>query len=89
MKRNLCLNQPSKFYFLEIMTQKKMTVYLPVEKVERMIKECRTLYNLAKTSIRTVAKVIRILVSTFSAVEYGRLHYRELEMEKFIALRQN
>lgn len=72
-----------------IIDSEKMTVYLPIEKVERVIKECRTLYNLERSSIRTVAKVIGILVSTFSAVEYGRLYYRELEREKFLALRRN
>ena len=35
------------------------------------------------------AKVIGILVSTFSAVEYGKLLYRELERANFLALKQN
>ena len=47
------------------------------------------LYSLSKTSIRIVAKVIGILVSTFSAVEFGKLHYREFERANCLVLKQN
>ena len=72
-----------------IIDSEKMTVYLPLDKVERIIKECKALYGLTRTSIRAVAKVIGILVSTFSAVEYGKLHYRDLERAKFLALKSS
>ncbi|XP_053406385.1 uncharacterized protein LOC123525594 [Mercenaria mercenaria] len=42
-----------------------------------------------EVTIRYVAKVIGILVSTFSAVEYGKLHYRNLENAKTRALKKN
>ena len=39
-------------------------------------------------SIRAVAELIGILVSSFTAVEFGRLHYRQLELEKVQALKR-
>ena len=38
-------------------------------------------------TIRAVAQVIGLLVSSFSAVELGKLHYREIEKEKIVALK--
>ncbi|CAH3044787.1 unnamed protein product, partial [Pocillopora meandrina] len=40
-------------------------------------------------SIRKVAHVIGLLVSSLPAVQYGPLHYRSLEIDKNIALQQN
>jgi hypothetical protein len=39
-----------------------------------------------RTSIREVARVIGLLVSSFSAVDYGKLFYRNLERAKIEAL---
>jgi hypothetical protein len=44
--------------------------------------ECLRLQKKNKTSIREVSRIIGILVSSFSAVDYGNLHYRILEKEK-------
>ena len=41
-----------------IIDSEKMVVYLPPEKVEKVILECKTLYSLFRTSIRVVAKII-------------------------------
>lgn len=60
----------------------QMIVTLPEEKIVNLISECRKLYNKQKTTIRDVAKVIGILISVFPAVQYGQLHYRQLEREK-------
>ena len=46
-----------------------------------------SLQNQNEASIRVVARVVGLLVSTFSAVEFGPLHYRELEKEKILALK--
>ncbi|CAG2205296.1 unnamed protein product [Mytilus edulis] len=51
------------------------------------IEECNKNRNLAK--IRDVAKVIGLIVSSFSAVEFGKLFYRNLEKEKIIALKNS
>ena len=61
---------------------KDMTVTLPQEKVFLIVQECLNLSKKSYETIRKVARVIGLLVSTFSAVEYGPLHYRELEKEK-------
>jgi hypothetical protein len=36
--------------------------------------------------IREVARVLGLIVSSFSAVDHARLYYREIEKAKFIAL---
>lgn len=66
----------------------RMIVYLTEEKVQKICKECRALHSVNQASIRTVARVIGLLVSTFAAVEYGKLYYRELEMAKSCALKR-
>jgi hypothetical protein len=58
-----------------------LTVTLPKEKVDRIKDECLRLQKKNKTSIREVSRIIGILVSSFSAVDYGNLHYRILEKE--------
>ena len=45
------------------------------------------LLNSETSSIRNVAKVIGLLVSSFSAVRYGECHYCALEQEKNNALK--
>ena len=40
-------------------------------------------------TIRTVAHVTGLIVSCFSSVELGKLHYRELEKGKSLALKEN
>ena len=66
-----------------------MIVYLPEEKKDKIVKFCSDLRNSKKKTIRFVARVIGILVSTFSAVEYGRMHYRNLEKCKIAALKES
>ena len=64
-----------------------MTVKLPEEKIKRTIEECHALNKKSKATIRLVSRVIGLLVSSFSAVEYGPLHYRNLELNKIDALK--
>jgi hypothetical protein len=64
-----------------------MTVTLPKEKVDRIKDECLQKKN--KTSIREVSRIIGILVASFSAVDYGNLHYRILEKEIKYALKKS
>lgn len=66
-----------------------MTVTLPIEKVHSIVLECRKLYNSRQVSIRYVAKVLGLMVSSFSAVEFGPLFYRNVERQKIIALKLN
>ena len=66
-----------------------MTVTLPREKAHLIVQECLSLSKKSYETIRKVAIVLGLLVSTFSAVEYGRLHYRDIEKEKIQALRMS
>ena len=72
-----------------IIHSKDMTVTLPCEKVHLIVQECLSLSKKSYETIRKVARVLGLLVSTFSAVEYGRLHYRDIEKEKIQALRMS
>ena len=59
-----------------------MIVTLPQEKVDNVILECKSLYKKEQVSLRELSKVIGILFSVFPAVEFGHLHYRNLELKK-------
>ena len=67
----------------------EMIVYLPDDQKELIVSACLQLSRVSVAKIREVARVIGLMVSTFSAVEYGPLYYRELEKEKIVALKQN
>ena len=74
-------------YLANIIDSSSMTVKLPEEKIKRIIEECHALIKKSKATIRLVSRVIGLLVSSFSAVEYGPLHYRNLEMNIIDALK--
>lgn len=67
----------------------KMIVYLPSERKDRILQACKNLRQKYNAKIRDVARVIGFIVSAFSAVELGPLHYRILETHKITALRCN
>lgn len=88
-KQKSQLTPVTKILFLgNIIDSENMIVTLPQDKKEIIAKECRNLYNKEKDSIRNVARIIGLIVSSFSAVEFGKLFYRELEKEKILALKQ-
>ena len=66
----------------------EMTVTLPKEKVSLIVQECLRLSKKHVETIRRVARVLGLMVASFSAVEYGPLHYRCIEKEKILALKQ-
>ena len=66
-----------------------MIVYLPEEKVQKIVSECKKLVSKCQATIRQVAKVLGLMVSCFPAVEYGPLFYRKLELAKIQALNIN
>ena len=67
----------------------KMIVTLPKNKTLNIKKECNLLIQAKMEKIRTVARIIGLLVASFSAVQYGKMHYRTLEREKITALKIN
>ena len=66
-----------------------MTVTLPVDKVLKVSQACLDLQNKSFAKIRDVAKVLGLMISTFSAVEFAPLHYRSIEREKIISLQNS
>ena len=66
-----------------------MTVTPTGEKVQRILSVCATLLKTQMPSIKQVAEIIGILVSNFSGAQYGPLHYRHLEWDKYLALLAN
>ena len=66
-----------------------MTIELTLEKKDKIYLLCSKLINDRSPSIRHVAKVIGNMVASFPAVPYGKLFYRQLELDKIQALRKN
>ena len=62
-------------------------VTIPVTKVDEILALCRFFLAKRLFTIRHVASLIRTHVSTFPGIELGPLHYRRLERDKYIALR--
>ena len=72
-----------------IINSEEMTVRLTPEKAQRLREECTELLNTPKPTIRAVAKVIGLMVSSAPAVELCMLFYRIIENEKVDALKHN
>lgn len=64
-----------------------MLVYLTPEKALELKQAATDLFNYKNTTIRDVAKVLGLIVSSFSGIAYGPLHYRYLERDKTTALK--
>ena len=70
-----------------LLNSKSMTVSLTARKKEHLLSKCKHLLKARKLTIREVAELIGLIVSSFTAVEFGRLHYRHLELNKVQALK--
>lgn len=51
----------------------KMIVTLTQEKKDRLVEECQKLISKKQATIREVARVLGLIVSSFSGVDYGQL----------------
>ena len=65
-----------------------MTVSLPQEMLNKLIERAPATLPHFKRSIREVAEVIGLIVSSFPAIKLARLHYRHLEFSKVNALKK-
>ena len=65
-----------------------MKISLPEDKLSRIVQACASVIDLKKVSIRHLASIIGLLVSSLLAVRYGRLHYRHLEFERIDGLKR-
>ena len=59
-----------------------MVISLPSAKVNKIVSQCQWLLDKTSPTVREVAQVSGLLVSSFSAVKYMRLFYRSIEMCK-------
>ena len=72
-----------------ILDSVSMTVTPTDEKKHKTVDVCSTILATPRPTIREVAELIGILVSNFPGAQYGPLHYRQLEYEKYHALVEN
>jgi len=59
-----------------------MTVTLPLEKKTKLKDLCLQVLGYSRPKIRLVAKLIGKFVSSLPGVDFGKLHYRNLERDK-------
>ena len=64
-----------------------MTVRLTDEKCESLKALCKSMLNKHTPTIHEVSSLVGKLVASLPGVQYGKLHYRELEKEKAQALK--
>ena len=77
-----------KLVFLDfILDAVSMLVCLTPEKALKLKQAATDLFNCKNATIREVAKVLGLIVSSFPGVAYGPLHYRYLERDKTTALK--
>lgn len=67
----------------------EMTITLGQEKVDNIVSACSKLLSKDTTTIREVARTVGLMVAYSEGAELGRLHYRQLEFDKNVALQQN
>ena len=59
-----------------------LTVSLPEEKLNKLKEKTLSLWEKPRCSIRELAHVIGLIVSSFPAIKPARLYYRHLEVCK-------
>ena len=65
-----------------VLDSQTMTVAVTKEKKDKLVDKCHVVLEHRSPTIRLVAELIGIIVSSFTGVEYGPLHYRALEFKK-------
>ena len=71
------------------LNSENMTVSLGKDKHDKLEGKIKNLMTNEHPTIREVSSVIGSMVSYLPGVEFGNLYYRQLEMEKIIALKEN
>ena len=64
----------------------KMTITLTEERKQSIYMLCQNILSNYQASIRDLAQTIGVIVSSFRAVPYGQMYYRELEKCKVQSL---
>ena len=70
-----------------VIDSEKMIVSLTPEKKHKIYEECIKILSIHTAKIREVARLLGLLISSFSGVDFGRLFYRDIEIEKIQALK--
>lgn len=85
-----CLTPSNSIIFLGfLLNSSSMTIRLPSIKINKIKSACNNLIvNRSSVTIRELASLIGLLVSTFPAIKFGPLFYRNLESDKNISLRE-
>lgn len=65
-----------------VLNSVNMTITLTLEKALTLQTACSSLHNTASLTIREVARVFGMLVSSFPGVMYGAVHYRHIAYGK-------
>ena len=66
-----------------------MTITLPDDKKAKVKSICKQLLFKSHPAITELAQLVGTLVSFLPRVQFGQLHYRNLEIEKNLALRKH
>ena len=83
------LNPTQEIEFLGFMfSSVTMTISVTKGKTEVIILKIRRLLENKSPTIRELASVIGSVISLFSAIPFGKLHYRALEKDKSNALKK-
>ena len=72
-----------------LVNSKTMEIYLPEEKIQKVMKECRHTINKRSVTVRHLAHLIGLLSSTAPAVSVAPLHYRGLQRLRQRALQNS
>ena len=72
-----------------ILNSIEMTIKLTDRKIEKYTEKLKSLLYKSYVSIQELAELIGSLVSAFPGVQYGKLHYRNLEIQKSDALKKS
>ena len=86
-RKKSCLTPQTRLCYLGFeFDSSAMTLRVPESKIEKLQAEDSRLLSKTVISIRDLARVIGMIVSTFEAFPEGKLHFRQLEYAKIHAL---
>jgi len=88
-EKSVFLPQQSMEYLGFILNTVDMTIQLTKAKKDNISTLCQKYLTVDTVSIRSVARLLGKMTSSFPGVQYGKLNYRALEREKIKALRVN
>ena len=89
MAKSVLISSQSVTFLGFVLNSVHMTVSLTPSKAMKVKSKAVELLHNQSPTIRTVSEMIGLMVVSFPGVMYGPLYYRQLEIEKVVALKQN